>query len=320
MVVAPISKPTNEKKNNILYDQRPTVKLWLMRHQTFHISVVVILVCELDIGSSVIRWWMWSELLVSILMTPVSRLHSHRCRWYWLATSPVIHSLTSVVNYTLLMNTVFHCHSLKPSHHCSMQGSCCTIHCARSIAYHVYMLFTNRRGNKQRSNSYRVTNIAMLLHMIAWAHEQKRVFINPTKQYLARSKIPNRIETHLWAMSNKQCRWKCHIIKLSCAFKTIHPYKCFLIHGLYLMWAPTTTLFWFELFTGSGSGPIWSIILRFRWHQYSGFLFFWIRSTFWVTLCLSTYISADCFFSFQRNFPLHTQLYDSTISLILLQV
>ena len=99
------------------------------------IYIVVILVCELDIGSSVIRWW----ILVSILMTPVSRLHSLRYRLNWLATSPVIHSLTSVVNYTLtitlLMNTVFHSHSLKPSHHCS----CYTIHCVRSIVYHWYI-------------------------------------------------------------------------------------------------------------------------------------------------------------------------------------
>ena len=37
--------------------------------------------------TSVIRWWIWSELLVSILLTPVNRLHSHRYRLNWLLIS-----------------------------------------------------------------------------------------------------------------------------------------------------------------------------------------------------------------------------------------
>ena len=93
-------------------------------------------------------------------MTPVSRLHSHRYWLNWLATNPVIHSLTSVIKYTLtitlLMNTVFYSHSLKPSHHCS----CYTIHCGRSFNSLplVYKQVSNQQQTNQRINSYRVTN------------------------------------------------------------------------------------------------------------------------------------------------------------------
>ena len=143
-----------------------------------HLHTVVILVCELDIGSSVIRWRIRSELLVSILMTPVSRLHSHRYWLNWLATSPVIHSLTSVVNYTLtitlLMNTVFHSHSLKPSHHCS----CYTIHCGRSIVYHWYIIRSAinnylTRATEQPVNEWQlrvVINVIRITHFTPSFH------------------------------------------------------------------------------------------------------------------------------------------------------
>ena len=94
---------------------------------------VVILVCELDLGSSVIRWWIWSELLVSILMTSESRLHSHRYRLNWLATSHSLINLSGQLHTN--DHTTHHSQSLKSSHHCS----CHTIHCGRSIVYHWYI-------------------------------------------------------------------------------------------------------------------------------------------------------------------------------------
>ena len=82
--------------------------------------IVVILVCELDIGLSVIRWWIRSKLLVSILITPVSRLHSHRYRLNWLATQSS-HSLINLSGqlHTNDHTTHEHCISL-PSHYCSL--------------------------------------------------------------------------------------------------------------------------------------------------------------------------------------------------------
>ena len=107
-----------------------------------------------------------------------------------------------MVNYTLtitlLMNTIFHSHSLKSSHHCS----CCTIYCGRSIVYHWYLSRpaieekTTRATSKFQVPGYCSTlGLSLSLSLEApttvqpsflfccvnvYAHEQKLVLISTT--------------------------------------------------------------------------------------------------------------------------------------------
>ena len=109
------------------------------------IGTVVILVCELDIHSSVIRWWIRSELLVSILMTPVSRLHSHRYRLNWLA--PFMTMMMTMSSHSLInLSGQLHTNDHTTHEHCISQPIAEAIssllmpyHSLWSIVYHRYI-------------------------------------------------------------------------------------------------------------------------------------------------------------------------------------